>query len=232
MKTIGILGGDELGIHRRILPPPQRRGEGPARRAPFRPLPRVLRRFRGRGKTPERRRLDRGGPFPGRGRSQAGTRRRRLPSSSPRTPCTNPRRPWKPPSASPSSTSPTPLPTRSRPRACPGSASSAPGSPWKKVSTPAASKHGTALEVLVPDAADRAAVNRVIYEELVLGKILASSRETNRRGHRRPRGKGRRRHRPRLHGDRPPRQGRGFLRPRLRHHEDPRRGRGRVKFTK
>jgi aspartate racemase len=37
-----------------------------------------------------------------------------------------------------------------------------------------AERHG--LEVLVPDAADRAEVNRVIFEELVLGRVEASSR--------------------------------------------------------
>jgi aspartate racemase len=37
-----------------------------------------------------------------------------------------------------------------------------------------ADRHG--LEVLVPDAADQAEVNRVIFEELVLGRVEASSR--------------------------------------------------------
>lgn len=37
-----------------------------------------------------------------------------------------------------------------------------------------AERHG--LEVLVPDAADRAEVNRVIFEELVLGRVEAASR--------------------------------------------------------
>jgi len=37
------------------------------------------------------------------------------------------------------------------------------------------------LRVLIPDAADRAEVHRVIYEELVLGKLEESSRETYRR---------------------------------------------------
>lgn len=36
------------------------------------------------------------------------------------------------------------------------------------------------LDVLVPDAADRAVVHRVIYEELVAGQVLASSREAYR----------------------------------------------------
>lgn len=36
-------------------------------------------------------------------------------------------------------------------------------------------RHG--LNVIIPDAADRAAVHRVIYEELVTGQFLASSRE-------------------------------------------------------
>jgi aspartate racemase len=36
-------------------------------------------------------------------------------------------------------------------------------------------RHG--LNVIIPDAADRAAVHRVIYEELVTGQLLASSRE-------------------------------------------------------
>jgi aspartate racemase len=38
--------------------------------------------------------------------------------------------------------------------------------------------HG--LEVLVPDAADRAEVHRIIYEELCLGVVLEASRETYR----------------------------------------------------
>jgi len=42
-----------------------------------------------------------------------------------------------------------------------------------------ADRHG--LEVLVPDEPDRKTVHRVIYEELVLGKILPSSREAYRR---------------------------------------------------
>ena len=37
------------------------------------------------------------------------------------------------------------------------------------------------LRVLIPDAPDRAEVHRVIYEELVLGKLEDSSRETYRR---------------------------------------------------
>ncbi|HEV7286524.1 MAG TPA: amino acid racemase, partial [Kaistia sp.] len=41
-----------------------------------------------------------------------------------------------------------------------------------------ASEHG--LEVLVPDEADRAAVHRIIYEELVQGRVELSSRETYR----------------------------------------------------
>jgi aspartate racemase len=41
-----------------------------------------------------------------------------------------------------------------------------------------ASEHG--LEVLVPDEADRAAVHRIIYEELVQGRVEPSSRETYR----------------------------------------------------
>ena len=40
-------------------------------------------------------------------------------------------------------------------------------------------RHG--LEVLVPPVTDRAVVHRVIYEELVLGKILDGSREEYRR---------------------------------------------------
>ncbi|MET3437859.1 aspartate racemase [Sphingomonas sp. 1185] len=39
-------------------------------------------------------------------------------------------------------------------------------------------RHG--LNVIIPDAADRAAVHRVIYEELVAGQVLAPSRETYR----------------------------------------------------
>ncbi len=38
-----------------------------------------------------------------------------------------------------------------------------------------ASKYG--LQVLIPDAEDRVIVHRVIYDELVLGKILATSRD-------------------------------------------------------
>lgn len=41
-----------------------------------------------------------------------------------------------------------------------------------------ASEHG--LEVLVPDEADRAAVHRIIYEELVQGRVEPSSREAYR----------------------------------------------------
>ena len=41
-----------------------------------------------------------------------------------------------------------------------------------------AQRHG--LNVLVPDAADRALVHRVIYEELVAGKVLPASREAYR----------------------------------------------------
>ncbi|MCX5516996.1 aspartate/glutamate racemase family protein [Kaistia defluvii] len=41
-----------------------------------------------------------------------------------------------------------------------------------------ASEHG--LEVLVPDEADRAAVHRIIYEELVQGRVKPSSREAYR----------------------------------------------------
>jgi aspartate racemase len=41
-----------------------------------------------------------------------------------------------------------------------------------------AERHG--LEVIVPEADDRAVVHRVIYEELVAGKIEASSREAYR----------------------------------------------------
>jgi len=41
-----------------------------------------------------------------------------------------------------------------------------------------AERHG--LEVLVPDAADRATVHRIIYEELVQGRILDASREAYR----------------------------------------------------
>lgn len=41
-----------------------------------------------------------------------------------------------------------------------------------------AQQHG--LEVLVPDAADRATVHRIIYEELVQGRILDASREAYR----------------------------------------------------
>ena len=41
-----------------------------------------------------------------------------------------------------------------------------------------ASEHG--LEVFVPDEADRAAVHRIIYEELVQGRVEPSSRETYR----------------------------------------------------
>lgn len=40
-------------------------------------------------------------------------------------------------------------------------------------------RHG--LDVVVPDAADRAAVHRIIYEELVAGKIVAASRDVYRR---------------------------------------------------
>ncbi|KTW09786.1 aspartate/glutamate racemase family protein [Sphingomonas sanguinis] len=36
-------------------------------------------------------------------------------------------------------------------------------------------RHG--LDVIIPDAADRAAVHRVIYEELVTGQVLAPSRD-------------------------------------------------------
>ena len=36
------------------------------------------------------------------------------------------------------------------------------------------------LEVIVPDAADRAVINRVIFEELVLGKVEAASRQAHR----------------------------------------------------
>ncbi|MET4896957.1 aspartate/glutamate racemase family protein [Sphingomonadaceae bacterium jetA1] len=39
-------------------------------------------------------------------------------------------------------------------------------------------RHG--LDVIIPDAADRATVHRVIYDELVAGKILAPSREAYR----------------------------------------------------
>jgi aspartate racemase len=39
-------------------------------------------------------------------------------------------------------------------------------------------QHG--LEVLIPDAADRALVHRIIYEELVQGRIVAASREAYR----------------------------------------------------
>jgi aspartate racemase len=42
-----------------------------------------------------------------------------------------------------------------------------------------ADRHG--LHVLVPDAGDRAVVHRVIYEELCLGEVKASSREAFRR---------------------------------------------------
>jgi aspartate racemase len=38
-----------------------------------------------------------------------------------------------------------------------------------------ATKHG--LEVLVPELADRAVVHRVIYQELVAGRVLSASRE-------------------------------------------------------
>lgn len=38
-----------------------------------------------------------------------------------------------------------------------------------------AERHG--LEVIVPEEADRAAVHRIIYEELVAGRVLAPSRE-------------------------------------------------------
>jgi len=41
-----------------------------------------------------------------------------------------------------------------------------------------ASEHG--LEVFVPDEADRAAVHRIIYDELVQGRVEPSSRETYR----------------------------------------------------
>jgi aspartate racemase len=41
-----------------------------------------------------------------------------------------------------------------------------------------AREHG--LDVLVPDAADRAVVHRIIYEELVQGRILEASREAYR----------------------------------------------------
>ena len=41
-----------------------------------------------------------------------------------------------------------------------------------------AERHG--LEVLVPDAPDRATVHRIIYEELVQGRILDASRQTYR----------------------------------------------------
>jgi aspartate racemase len=41
-----------------------------------------------------------------------------------------------------------------------------------------ASRHG--LEILVPDAADRAEVHRVIYDELVKGRVVESSRQTYR----------------------------------------------------
>jgi aspartate racemase len=40
-------------------------------------------------------------------------------------------------------------------------------------------RHG--LDVLVPDAADRAEVHRIIYEELVVGRVVAESREAYRR---------------------------------------------------
>jgi len=40
-------------------------------------------------------------------------------------------------------------------------------------------RHG--LEVVVPDAADRAVVHRIIYEELCLGKVLEASRSEYRR---------------------------------------------------
>lgn len=36
------------------------------------------------------------------------------------------------------------------------------------------------LDVIVPDAADRAVINRVIFEELVLGKVEAASRQAHR----------------------------------------------------
>jgi aspartate racemase len=41
-----------------------------------------------------------------------------------------------------------------------------------------ADEHG--LDVLVPDADDRATVHRIIYEELVQGKVEAASREAYR----------------------------------------------------
>ena len=41
-----------------------------------------------------------------------------------------------------------------------------------------AARHG--LEVMVPDAADRAVVHRVIYDELVAGKVLSASRDAYR----------------------------------------------------
>jgi aspartate racemase len=62
-----------------------------------------------------------------------------------------------------------------RPLAC-----SPPGSRWRRSSISTRSPAG-GLRVLIPKAADRAEVHRVIYEKLVLGKLQESSRETYRR---------------------------------------------------
>jgi aspartate racemase len=56
---------------------------------------------------------------------------------------------------------------------------SAPHSPWNKTSTRGDCQIYN-LQVLVPEAEDRAVVHRIIYEELVAGKVIPASRSVYR----------------------------------------------------
>ena len=84
--------------------------------------------------------------------------------------------------------------------------------------------HG--LDVFVPEAADRAEVHRIIYEELCLGIVREESRQTYREVVDRLVARGARRGDPRVHRDRTAHRSRRCRRPRVPDDGTARRGRG------
>jgi aspartate racemase len=87
------------------------------------------------------------------------------------------------------------------------------------------------LTVLTPDADDRALVDRIIFEELVLGVTTHRSREAYRRGHRSTGREWRRRGDSRMHRDHDAGGSRGFSRAGLRYHRPPRSGGRRIVYA-
>ena len=82
------------------------------------------------------------------------------------------------------------------------------------------------LDVIVPDADDRAMVHRIIYDELVQGRVEAASREAYREDYRPPGRARRRRRHPWLYRDHASGEATGQQRSLVRHHRHPCRGRG------